>query len=89
MEKEKLSVWLTHILFIVFTPCFHIKMRFQNILVYNKLNLTCIAPILLHILLDFLLSVKAATLIFISGCGSAIPSAREGKSGFIYNLVKS
>ena len=42
-----------------------------------------------HILLDFSLTVKAATLIFIPGCGSAIPSALEGKSGFIYNLVKS
>ena len=41
------------------------------------------------VLLDFLLTVKAATLIFISGCGSAISSAKEGKSGFIYNLVKS
>ena len=41
------------------------------------------------ILLDFSLTVKAATLIFIPGCGSAIPSALEGKSGFIYNLVKS
>ena len=42
--------------------------------------------LLLH---DFSLTVKAATLIFISGCGSAISSAKEGKSGFIYNLVKS
>ena len=41
------------------------------------------------VLLDFSLAVKAATLIFISWCGSAIPSAKEGKSGFIYNLVKS
>ena len=41
------------------------------------------------ILLDFSLTVKAATLIVISGCGSAISSAKEGKSGFIYNLVKS
>ena len=41
------------------------------------------------VLLDFPLTVKAATLIFISGCGSAISSAKEGKSGFIYNLVKS
>ena len=40
------------------------------------------------VLLGFSLTVKAATLIFISGCGSAIPSAKEGKSGFIYNLVK-
>ena len=40
------------------------------------------------VLLDFSLTVKAATLIFISGCGSAISSAKEGKSGFIYNLEK-
>ena len=43
----------------------------------------------LHILLDFSLSVKAATLIFIYGRGSAISSAKEGKSGFIHNLVES
>ena len=41
------------------------------------------------LLLDFSLTVKAATLIFISGCGSTISAAKEGKSGFIYNLVKS
>ena len=41
------------------------------------------------ILIDFSLTVKAATLIFISGRGPAISSAKEGKSGFIYNLVKS
>ena len=41
------------------------------------------------VLLDFSLTVKAATLIFISGRCSAISSAKEGKSGFIYNLVKS
>ena len=41
------------------------------------------------VLLDFSLTVKAATLIFISGRGSAISSAKEGKSGFIYNVVKS
>ena len=40
------------------------------------------------VLLDFSLTVKAATVIFISGCGSAISSAWERKSGFIYNLVK-
>ena len=34
------------------------------------------------ILIDFSLTVKAATLIFISGRGSAISSAKEGKSGF-------
>ena len=45
--------------------------------------------LIIRILLDFSLTVKATTLIFISGCGSAISSAMEGKSGFIYNLVKS
>ena len=50
--------------------------------------MTCVnlySEILCNILLDFSLTVKAATLI--SGCGSAISSAKEGKSGFIYNLV--
>ena len=41
------------------------------------------------VLVDFSLSVKMATLTFISGHGSAISSAKERKSGFIYNLVKS
>ena len=41
------------------------------------------------VILDFSLTVKAATLIFISGCGSAISPAKEGKSGFVYNLVNS
>ena len=40
------------------------------------------------VLIDFSLTVKAATLIFIYWRGSAISSANEGKSGFIYNLVK-
>ena len=39
----------------------------------------------LWVLIYFSLTVKAATLIFISGRGSAISSAKEGKSGFIYN----
>ena len=41
------------------------------------------------LLIDFSLTVKAATLIFISGRGSASSSATEGKSGFIHNLVKN
>ena len=41
------------------------------------------------VLIDFLFTVKDATLIIISGRGSTISSANEGKSGFIYNLVKS
>ena len=43
----------------------------------------------LFLLIDFSCTVKATTLIFISGPGSAISSVKEGKSGFIYNLVKS
>ena len=35
------------------------------------------------IIIDFSVTVKAATLIFISGRGSAISSAKQGKSGFI------
>ena len=45
--------------------------------------------IISKVLLDFSLTVKAATLVFISGRCSAISSAKEGKSGLIYNLVKS
>ena len=43
---------------------------------------------LIILLKYFSLTVKAATLIFISGRGSAISSDREGNSGFIYNLGK-
>ena len=41
------------------------------------------------ILIDFSLTVKAATLIFMSRRDSAISSVKQGKSGFIYNLVKN
>ena len=41
------------------------------------------------VLNDFSLTVKAATLIFISGRGSAISSAKQGKSDSIDNLVKN
>ena len=40
--------------------------------------------VLVLLLIDFSLTVKAETLIFISGRGSAILSAKEGKSDFIY-----
>ena len=43
----------------------------------------------IFVLIDFSLTVKAAHLIFISGRGSAISSAKQGRSSFIYNLVKS
>ena len=35
------------------------------------------------------MGIKAATLIFISGRCSTISSAKEGKSGSIYNLVNN
>ena len=44
---------------------------------------------LVGVLIDFSLTVKAVTLIFISGRGLASSSAKQEKSGFIYNLVKS
>ena len=64
----------------------HIRLGF---IVLPVMELCISFPVLNMVLLDFSLTVKAATLIFISGCGSAISSAKEGKSGFIYNLVKS
>ena len=42
-----------------------------------------------QVLIDFSLTVKAATLIFISGRGLAISSAKQRKSGSIYNLAKN
>ena len=42
-----------------------------------------------NVLIDISLTVKAATLIFISGRGSAISSAKQGKSGSIYKMVKN
>ena len=41
------------------------------------------------LLIDFSLTVKAATLIFISGRVTTISSAEQGKSGSIFNLVKN
>ena len=52
---------------------------------FGKVPLKSICTI---VLFDFSLTVKAATLIFISGRGSAISYAKQGKSGSIYNLLK-
>ena len=41
------------------------------------------------LLIDFSLTVKAATFIFIPGVILAISSAKQGESGSIYNLVKN
>ena len=46
------------------------------------LRALCPQTLSIVLLLDFSLTVKAATLIFISGRVSAISSAKEGKSGF-------
>ena len=40
------------------------------------------------VLIDFSHTVKVATLIFIYGRGSAILSAKQGKSGSIYKVKK-
>ena len=42
----------------------------------------------LHLLIDFSLTVKAATLISYRGA-VRLSSAKQGKSGSIYNLVKN
>ena len=51
----------------------------------NKQNITryCVLNVVRVVLIDFSLTVKAATLIFISGRVSAISSAKQEKSGFI------
>ena len=41
------------------------------------------------VLKDFSLTVKAATLICISGRGSTISSDKQGKSGSIYSLMNN
>ena len=49
----------------------------------TELNVELNFSYISDVLLDFSLTV-----IFISGCGSVISSAKEGKSGFIYDLLK-
>ena len=41
------------------------------------------------VLIDFSLTVKTATVIFISGRCSANSSAKQGKSGSIYHFVNN
>ena len=43
----------------------------------------------LKLFYNFLFSVKAVTFNFISGRSLAISSAKQGKSGSIYNLVRN
>ena len=62
----------------------------QEAICYKNQHITCSRILFgLNILIDFSLTVKAATLIFISGRGSAISSAKQGKSDSIYNLMKN
>ena len=63
-------------------PLFRLKAFF-----FHQFFCVAIIDLLDQILLDFSLTVKAATLIIISGCGSAISTAKWGKSGFIFSLA--
>ena len=55
-----------------------------------KIKKTCVYALIWHqVLLDFSLTVKEVILIFISGRCSASSSAKQEKSGSIYNLVKN
>ena len=56
---------------------------------YSKTTTITAVGINIEVLIDFSLTVKAATLIFISGRGSAISSAKQGKAGSSYNLAKN
>ena len=56
--------------------------------VYLMSRLNYFVPVL-YVYYNFLLSVKTVTLIFISGRGSVISSAKQGKSGSIHNLMNN
>ena len=56
---------------------------------YAESPLSPQCEVIIKVLMDFSLTVKTATLIFISGRGSAISSAKQGKSGSFYNLVEN
>ena len=62
-----------------------------NVLVETQAFQTHIAAMQdsLKVCYNFLLSLKAVTLIFISERGSVISSAKQGKSGSIYNFVNN
>ena len=55
----------------------------QLTLVLLKPDISCFTKFWIHVLLQFSLSVKAVTLIFISGRDLAISSTHEGKTGNI------
>ena len=64
-----------------FVLCFYGKSKSTSAIDSNDNANLKIDIFITTLLLDFSLTVKAATLIFISGCGSAISSANEGTSG--------
>ena len=69
-----------------------LNILFANVPFFNVqvfIILAMVSLISFNYIKDFSLTVKAVTLLFISVLGLAISSAKEGKSGFIYNLVKS
>ena len=74
------------------------KKKFENLIFsqmtyreISRLNRISLLSIQSHNLvsIDVSLTVKAVTLIFISGRCLAISSAKQGKSDSIYNLVKN
>ena len=67
---------------------FLVQHQIKKTFIYTPLN-RFDRIMLFSVLKDFSITVKVATSIFISGRGSAISSAKQGKSGSIYNLVKN
>ena len=72
-----------------FRPSLNYKLLLRSFFFLSIFECSFIHRLYCIILIDFSLTVKAATLIFITGRGSAISSAKQGKSGSIYNLVKN
>ena len=73
-----------HLFYITFKEkLIYFQIKYLVSLLYAfVLRAPCPQTLSIVLLLDFSLTVKAATLIFISGRVSAISSAKEGKSGF-------
>ena len=72
-------------IFLSDTKMFLLKNIFSNIVKSILISLFFLSIVVL----GFSLTVKAVTLILISGRGLAISSAKQGKSGSIYYLVNN
>ena len=60
------------------------RLKDQNIIIFSRFLFVWTYSIFeLPLLIDFLLTVTRTETIFISGRGSAISSAKEGKTGFV------